>query len=53
MKDPYVSGFWCSVSILGILTASYFYGIRQAHQLNQAVQFLYAAAAVTVAVAVV
>ena len=53
MKDPYAPGFWCSVTILGTLTASYFYGIRQTQQMNQAVQFLYAAAAVTVAVALV
>ncbi|MDR4241363.1 NADH:ubiquinone oxidoreductase subunit N, partial [Bacillus mycoides] len=53
MKDPYAPGFWCSVTILGTLTASYFYGIRQTQQMNQAVHFLYAAAAVTVAVALV
>jgi len=51
MKDPYAPGFWCSVTILGTLTAGYFYGIRHTHQMNQAVQFLYAAAAVTAAVA--
>lgn len=49
MKDPYASGFWCALLILGTLTASYFYGIRQAYYLNQAVHFLYAAAAVIVA----
>ena len=53
MKDPYAPGFWCSVTILGTLTASYFYGIRQTQQMNQAVHFLYAAAAVTVAVVLV
>lgn len=47
MKDPYAPGFWCSVTILGTLTAGYFYGIRHTQQMNQAVQFLYAAAAVT------
>ncbi|WP_449430633.1 NADH:ubiquinone oxidoreductase subunit N [Pseudomonas putida] len=53
MKDPYAPGFWCSVTILGTLTASYFYGIRQTQQMNQAIQFLYAAAAVTAAVTLV
>ncbi|MFP5428817.1 MAG: hypothetical protein ACLGJA_23840, partial [Gammaproteobacteria bacterium] len=51
MKDPYAPGFWCTVTILGTLTAGYFYGIRHTHQMNQAVQFMYAAAAVTAAVA--
>ncbi|HEK0909027.1 TPA: NADH:ubiquinone oxidoreductase subunit N [Pseudomonas putida] len=51
MKDPYAPGFWCTVMILGTLTAGYFYGIRHTHQMSQAVQFLYAAAAVTAAVA--
>jgi hypothetical protein len=51
MKDPYAPGFWCTVTILGTLTAGYFYGIRQTQQMNQAVHFLYAAAAVTAAVA--
>lgn len=51
MKDPYAAGFWCLLAILGTLTTGYFYGIRHTHQLNQAVQFLYAAAAVTAAAA--
>lgn len=49
MKDPYASGFWCSVTILGILTAGYFYGIRHVHSMGHALQFMYAAAAVTAA----
>jgi len=53
MKDPYAPGFWCAVTILGTLTAGYFYGIRHTHQMGQALQFLYAAAAVTAAVALV
>ncbi|TFF43024.1 NADH:ubiquinone oxidoreductase subunit N [Pseudomonas sp. RIT623] len=51
MKDPYAPGFWCTVTILGTLSAGYFYGIRHTHTMNHAVQFLYAAAAVTGAVA--
>ncbi len=51
MKDPYAAGFWCILAILGTLTTGYFYGIRHTHQLNQAVHFLYAAAAVTAAAA--
>ncbi|MBA1202221.1 NADH:ubiquinone oxidoreductase subunit N [Pseudomonas capeferrum] len=51
MKDPYAPGFWCSMLILGTLTGGYFFGIRDAYQLDQAVHFLYAAAAVTVAAA--
>ncbi|MEG9622765.1 NADH:ubiquinone oxidoreductase subunit N [Pseudomonas guariconensis] len=51
MKDPYASGFWCSVTILGTLTAGYFYGIRHVHSMGHALQFMYAAAAITAAVA--
>ncbi|BBR56404.1 MULTISPECIES: hypothetical protein [Pseudomonas] len=51
MKDPYASGFWCSVTILGTLTAGYFYGIRHVHSMDHALQFMYAAAAITAAVA--
>ncbi|MBF8778476.1 NADH:ubiquinone oxidoreductase subunit N [Pseudomonas fulva] len=51
MKDPYAPAFWCAVVILGTLTAGYFFGIRHAYQLQHAMQFLYAAAAVTVAAA--
>ena len=51
MKDPYAPGFWCSVTILGTLTAGYFYGIRHVHSMDHALQFMYAAAAITAAVA--
>ena len=51
MKDPYAPGFWCTVTILGTLTTAYYYGIRHTQHMNHAVQFLYAAAAVTAAVA--
>lgn len=51
MKDPYASGFWCSVTILGTLTAGYFYGIRHVHSMDHALRFMYAAAAITAAVA--
>lgn len=49
MKDPYAPAFWCAVTILGTLTTGYFYGIRHTHQLGQALQFLYAAAALVAA----
>ncbi|WP_422422849.1 NADH:ubiquinone oxidoreductase subunit N [Pseudomonas sp. GZD-222] len=51
MKDPYAVGFWCSVTALGLLTVGYFYGIKQTHQLHQALVFLYAAGGVIGALA--
>ncbi len=51
MKDPYAPGFWCAVTALVLLTAGYFYGIRQVYELAQAELFLFGAAAVIAAMA--
>ncbi|MDG9885203.1 MULTISPECIES: hypothetical protein [Pseudomonas] len=51
MKDPYAVGFWAAVAALGLLTAGYFYGVREVHQLDQARQFLYGAAGLIAALA--
>ncbi|MDU9394633.1 NADH:ubiquinone oxidoreductase subunit N [Pseudomonas japonica] len=51
MKDPYAVGFWAAVTALGLLTAGYFYGVREVHQLDQARQFLYGAAGLIAALA--
>ena len=32
MKDPYAVGFWCAVTALGLLTAGYFYGVKESYQ---------------------
>ncbi|NBA98264.1 NADH:ubiquinone oxidoreductase subunit N [Pseudomonas sp. R5(2019)] len=40
MKDPYALGFWCSVTALVLLSATYFYGVMQTHQINAALTFL-------------
>ncbi|ATR81181.1 NADH:ubiquinone oxidoreductase subunit N [Pseudomonas sp. HLS-6] len=51
MKDPYAPGFWCAVTALVLLTAGYFYGIRDAYELAEAELFLFGAAAVIAAMA--
>ncbi len=51
MKDPYAPGFWCAVTALILLTAGYFYGIRDAYELAEAELFLFGAAAVIAAMA--
>ena len=51
MKDPYAVGFWAAVTALSLLTAGYFYGVREVHQLDQARQFLLAAAGLIAALA--
>ncbi|WP_110971703.1 NADH:ubiquinone oxidoreductase subunit N [Pseudomonas huaxiensis] len=51
MKDPYAVGFWAAVTALGLLTAGYFYGVREVHQLDQARQFLYGSAGLIAALA--
>ncbi|AIR89022.1 hypothetical protein [Pseudomonas cremoricolorata] len=47
MKDPYAPAFWCTVVVLATLSAGYYYGIRSVQHMHLAVQYLYAAAAVT------
>ncbi|EIK97363.1 hypothetical protein PMM47T1_06251 [Pseudomonas sp. M47T1] len=39
MKDSYAPGFWCATTALGLITATYFYGVIQAHQIEQALVF--------------
>ena len=40
MKNPYALGFWCAVAALVLLSATYFYGIMLAHQIDKALIFL-------------
>ena len=40
MKNPYAPGFWCAIAALVLLSATYFYGVMLAHQLDQAMVFL-------------
>ena len=44
MKNPYALGFWCAVVALVLLTATYFYGIMLALQIDTALTFLDSAA---------
>ncbi len=53
MKDPYAPAFWCALAILGVLTGGYFFDIRSAYDLHRAQLFLYAAAGLVVAAALV
>ncbi|WP_277961476.1 NADH:ubiquinone oxidoreductase subunit N [Pseudomonas sp. RIT-To-2] len=39
MKDSYAPGFWCATSALGLITATYFYGVIEAHQIERALVF--------------
>ena len=45
MKNPYALGFWCAIVALVLLSATYFYGIMLAHQIDKALVFLDSAAA--------
>ncbi len=36
MKNPYAPGFWCAVVALVLLSATYFYGVMLAHQIDKA-----------------
>jgi hypothetical protein len=45
MKNPYAPGFWCAIAALVLLSATYFYGIMLAHQIDKALVFLDSAAA--------
>ncbi|MBV4460967.1 NADH:ubiquinone oxidoreductase subunit N [Pseudomonas sp. COR58] len=40
MKNPYALGFWCALVALVLLSATYFYGIMLAHQIDKAMVFL-------------
>ena len=53
MKNPYVPGFWCAVAALVLLSATYFYGIMLAHQIDKALVFLDSASALIAVMAIV
>ncbi len=40
MKNPYAPGFWCVFFALVLLSATYFYGVMLAHQIDKAMVFL-------------
>ncbi|WP_095082045.1 NADH:ubiquinone oxidoreductase subunit N [Pseudomonas sp. Irchel s3h17] len=40
MKNPYALGFWCAIVALVLLSATYFYGVMLAYQLDKALMFL-------------
>lgn len=45
MKNPYAPGFWCAIAAVVLLSATYFYGIMLAHQIDKALLFLDSAVA--------
>ncbi len=45
MKNPYAPAFWCVFFALVLLSATYFYGIMLAHQIDKAMVFLDSASA--------
>ena len=53
MKNPYALGFWCSLAALVLLSATYFYGIMLAHQIDKAMIFLDSAVALIAVMAIV
>ena len=53
MKNPYAPGFWCAVAALVLLSATYFYGIMLAHQIDKAMVFLDSASALIAVLAIV
>jgi len=53
MKNPYAPGFWCAIAALVLLSATYFYGIMLAHQIDTALVFLDSAAALIAVMAIV
>ena len=53
MKNPYALGFWCALAALVLLSATYFYGIMLAHQIDKAMVFLDSAAALIAVMAIV
>ena len=52
MKNPYAPGFWCAVVALVLLSATYFYGIMLAHQIDTALFFLDSASALIAVLAI-
>ncbi|RBH43680.1 hypothetical protein C3F00_038860 [Pseudomonas sp. MWU13-2860] len=53
MKNPYALGFWCALVALVLLSATYFYGIMLAHQIDKAMVFLDSATALIAVMAIV
>lgn len=53
MKNPYALGFWCALVALVLLSATYFYGIMLAHQIDKAMVFLDSAVALIAVMAIV
>jgi hypothetical protein len=53
MKNPYALGFWCALAALVLLSATYFYGIMLAHQIDKAMVFLDSAVALVATMAIV
>lgn len=53
MKNPYAPGFWCAIAALVLLSATYFYGIMLANQIDKALVFLDSAAALIAVMAIV
>jgi len=53
MKNPYAPGFWCAIAALVLLSATYFYGIMLAHQIDKALVFLDSAAALIAVMSIV
>jgi len=53
MKNPYALGFWCALVALVLLSATYFYGIMLAHQIDTAMIFLDSAVALIAVMAIV
>lgn len=52
MKNPYAPGFWCAVVAVVLLSATYFYGIMLAHQIDTALFFLDSASALIAVLAI-
>ncbi|WP_047281664.1 NADH:ubiquinone oxidoreductase subunit N [Pseudomonas lundensis] len=52
MKSPYAPGFWCAVVAVVLLSATYFYGIMLAHQIDTALFFLDSASALIAVLAI-
>ncbi|MGE7955756.1 NADH:ubiquinone oxidoreductase subunit N [Pseudomonas sp. NPDC089530] len=53
MKNPYALGFWCATVALVLLSATYFYGVMLAHQIDKAMIFLDSASALIAVIAIV
>ena len=52
MKNPYAPAFWCVLFALVLLSATYFYGVMLAHQLDKAMVFLDSACALIAALSI-